>query len=177
MIIRLILLFVSSLLLAGKAWPDAAAKLTVDATPAMVQVRPLAEGRKLIRLPALEFSFTIRAACALDTAAQSISISIADTRKTISGNDIASAFDQAIIFSVPARQVSPVAIDGFCPQSDDGDGQAELLVRDAMTAHLSLRCRSENGEEITYASRALDVILQCPEHRDNQREPASEIAR
>jgi len=177
MIVRLILLFAPALLLSGTAWPDVGARLSVDVAPAIVQVRPLAQGRKLIRLPTLEFRFTIQATCALDTEVQSVSISIADTRKTISGDDILSAFDQPVVFSVPARQVSPVAVDGFCPQADDRERQAELLVRDAVTAHLSLRCTGENGADITYSSRALDVILQCPDRRDDQGEPASELAR
>jgi hypothetical protein len=177
MIVRLFLLFVPALLLADEARPDSAARLSVHATPAIVQVKPLAEGRKLIRLPTLEFRFTIQAVCAINTEAKSISISIADTRKTISGDDIATVSDMPIVFSVPARQVSPVAVDGFCPLADDRDRLAELLVRSAVTVHLSLRCSGEKGQAITYASHALDVMLQCPGRGDDQGESVSEIAR
>ena len=175
--IRLILMLIPALLLADKSRPDAAAQLIVQATPAIVQVKVLAEGRKLIRLPTLEFRFTLQAVCAVNTEAKSISISVADTRKTISGDDIATVSDMPIIFSVPARQVSPVAVNGFCPVADDRDRLAELLVRSAVTAHLSLRCSGEKGEAITYASHALDVMLQCPGRGDDQGESVSEIAR
>ena len=175
--VRLFLLVMPALLLADKARPDAAGRLIVQATPAIVQVKALAEGRKLIRLPTLEFRFTIQAVCAIDTEAQSISISVADTRKTISGNDIATISDMPIDFSIPARQLSPVAVDGFCPRADDGNRLAKLLVRDAVTAHLSLRCAGKGGEAITYKSHALDVMLQCPVRGDDQGESVSEIAR
>ena len=53
----------------------------------------------------------------------------------------------------------------------------ELVVRDALTAHVSLRCTSEAGESIIYASRALDVMLHCDATADTQGELSSLIAR
>jgi len=177
MFVRLFLVLIAALLISGPAWPDAIARLAIDATPAIVQVRPLAEGRKLIRLPALEFHLTVLADCADDTEIRSVSISVADTRTTISGDDVVNLSAAPVSFSVPARQLSPIAVDGFCPLANGAGGLEELLIRDAVTAHLSLRCAGKSGEAIIYVSHALDVMLQCPMRGDDQRESVSEIAK
>jgi hypothetical protein len=174
MILRLLLALVLVLVCAQGAWSESNARLHVDAAAAIVQIEPLAVGRKLIRLPALEFELSIDAACALDSDAESLSISVADTRKTISGDGTANISGQPIRFLVPARQVSPIAVYGFCPHAGES---SELLIRDAVTTHLSLRCSGADGESITYASYGLDVLLRCATPVSSQGDPESEIAR
>jgi hypothetical protein len=166
---RLTLLIV----LCAPAWAEVSGRLGVDADPALATVKPLAEGRRLIRLPSLEFELNIDAECGPDSVPKSVSISVADTRKTLNSDELRDINGGAVLFAIPARQVSPVAVDGFCPQ--DGNG-TQLLVRDAVTAHLSLRCTNEEEESITYASQGLAVMLDCdvPEEAD---QPESEIVR
>jgi stage V sporulation protein SpoVS len=169
MISRLTLLIV----LCAPAWAEVSGRLGVAADPALATVKPLTEGRRLIRLPSLEFELNIDAECTADSVPKSVSISIADTRKTLNGDELQDINGGAVPFAIPARQVSPVAVDGFC--AEDGNGN-QLLVRDAVTAHLSLRCTNEEKESITYTSQGLDVMLECnvPEETD---QPESEIAR
>lgn len=154
MFFRLTLLIV----LCAPAWADVSGRLGFDAPPAFAPVKPLAEGRRLVRLPSLEFQLNIDAECAGDAVLQSVAISIADTRKTLDADALQDINGGAVSFAIPARQVSPVAVDGFCPQ--DGNG-TQLLVQDAVTAHLSLRCANGEEESITYASKGLDVMLEC----------------
>lgn len=177
MFARLIMLLVPALLIAGSVLADSTPRLDVDAAPAIVRVKPLPVSRKPIRLPALEFQLDIRARCARDTEMQSILISVADTTKTISGDDVTEIHDEPIPFSVPARQVSPVAVDGFCRADGGRDRRTELLVRDAVTTNLSLRCAGEEGESITYTSHALDVLVQCDDNGESQGDSVSEIVR
>lgn len=156
---------VFSLLLAA-AWPAAVSladdpiRLEIAAEPAVVTITPLAGGRRLIRLPALEFRLDITARCPADRVAKSVSISVADTSKTLGREAFdGDSFVRAEI-SIPPKQVAPLAVDGFCPL--EGESQHDsLLIRDAVTAHLSLRCTGPHGDEIGYATHGLDVTLRC----------------
>jgi hypothetical protein len=142
----------------------------------VVAIKPLTEGRKLIRPPALEFLLRIDAECGANAEIASISISIADTQKALTTTDLSEAAPIATRITIPARQISPIAVQNFCPMESAAAGD-ELVVRDALTAQVSLRCTSEAGESITYASRALDVMLHCDAAADIQGEPSSLIAR
>lgn len=174
--VKLFYLFPASILFASIGWAENAAILDVDADPAAVTVKPLAEGRKLIRPPALEFLLRIDAQCDANAEIASISISIADTQKALTTSDLSAAAPIATRITIPARQVSPIAVKGFCPMESPSAGD-KLVVRDALTAHVSLRCTSETGDSITYASRALDVMLHCDAAADIQGESSSLIAR
>ena len=151
---------------AAATGPDA--RLSVEAPPAIVQVRPQSEGRRLVRLPGLEYELDVEAYCGEGAESQSVSISVNDTRLTLDSQQLAERAGSTIRLAVPARQVAPVAIDGFCKIDDETTQQGGLLIRDAVTAHASLRCSNEETEWITYASRGLDVTLQCDVPETNQ---------
>jgi len=174
--LKLFYLFPATILFAPFGWAENAANLGVDSDPAVVTIKPLAAGRKLIRPPALEFLLRIDAECGANAEITSISISIADTQKALTATDLSQAAPIATRITIPARQVSPIAVEDFCPMESTTAG-GELVVRDALTAHVSLRCTSETGESIMYASRALDVMLHCDAAADIQGEPPSLIAR
>ena len=93
------------------------ATLTITVPPALAPIQPLAEGRSLVRLPALEFEFGIEASCGPERAVKSVSISVADTRKTLESDEIPLGETVSTAFTLPARQLAPVAVDGFCPES------------------------------------------------------------
>ena len=174
--LKLFYLFPLAVLFAPLALAENAANLVVDADPAVVVIKPLAEGRRLIRPPALEFLLRIDAECVAEADIASISISIADTQNALTSTDLNDTAPIATRITIPARQVSPIAVQDFCPIEAPTAGD-ELVVRDALTAHVSLRCSSEAGESITYASRALDVTLHCNATADTQGELSSSIAR
>jgi hypothetical protein len=177
MLARLLFLLIPAVLIADRAWPDDAPKLEVGAVPAVVHVKALPKGRRSIRLPALEFELRIQANCGSESKAQSVSISIADTRRTFNDDILANISDELLTFSISARQLAPVAVEGFCLLNDDRELVQELLIQDAVSIHSSLRCAGDDDESITYASHALDVMLQCNVPTANQGSSESEIAR
>ena len=138
---------------------ESMAQIVATADPVPVSVTPPEDGRKLLRLPGLEFQLTIDARCGKDQRPVSLSVSIADTRRTLLGEHLADATDIVVDLSVPASQLAPIPVDDFCSVEDPE--ARELLVRDALIAHFSLRCLSEEGESITYATRPLAVALMC----------------
>jgi hypothetical protein len=152
-------LLLAAIVTAGVAWPGDTARLTVDVPPAVASIQPLAEGRRLVRLPALEYEFVIQASCGPGQTVKSVSISVADTRKTLTGADLLEGATVNTAFRLPARQLSPVAVDEFCPATVVTG--SSLLLQDTVTAHVSLRCTGEDGDSITYSSQPLDVTLIC----------------
>ncbi|MEJ2129048.1 MAG: hypothetical protein P8X81_09390 [Woeseiaceae bacterium] len=137
------------------------ARLGIEAEPAVAKIRPFAEGRRLVHLPALEYQLNLDTHCGESAFVQSVSISVNDTQITLNSDHVANVAGEPVGFTIPARQVAPVAIDGFCVEEDSDSQQAGLLIRDTVTVHLSLRCKNETREWITYASRGLDVTLLC----------------
>ncbi len=174
--LKLFYLFPVAVLFAPFTRAEDSASLNVNADPAVVAVKPLAEGRRLIRTSALEYLLRIEAECDADTEIASISVSVADTQKTLTAADLGDTAPFAARITIPARQVPPIAVEEFCPVESPRAGD-QRIIRDALTAHLSLRCTSEVDHSITYASRALDMILQCQPAAEAQSEPPSLIAR
>jgi hypothetical protein len=152
-------LLLAAIAMAGIAWPSGPARLVIDVPPAVAPIQPFAEGHRIVRLPALDFEFGIQASCGPGKAVKSVSISVADTHMSLDDADLREGTGGNAVFRLPARQIAPVVVDGFCPATAAaGDS---LLIRGAITAHLSLRCASEVGDSITYASQLLDVTLVC----------------
>ena len=146
-------------LAAGTSWADSAARLAADAEPADVLVEPLADGRDLVHLPSLRYQISVSADCGDDSLVETVSIGVADTRKTLASEAFAGSEKAVVDFVVPARQLAPLKVNGFC-STEDG-ARRTLLVRDVVTASLSLRCRNDTSESITYMTRPLAVALQC----------------
>lgn len=143
-------------------------RLSVMAQPAVAAIRPVATGRTLLRLPALAYEFDIEAHCGDAAAATSLSISINDTRMTLDREQLDNPDGAPVSVTVPARQVAPVAVDGFCTAAGTESEPPQLLLRDTVTAHTSLRCTGDDREWITYASQGLDVALQCERAEPDQ---------
>ena len=159
MLIRPVSLLPLLVLAAGASRAETAALLEVAVEPANAVVRPLPPGRKLVRLPELEYRISIKARCAENYTVESISIGIADSRRTLGSDELVDPDAIVVDFTVPARQVAPLPVDGFCLA--EGDGEQQLLVDDAVTAHVSLRCSNDVETSITYASRPLAVAVSC----------------
>lgn len=136
--------------------------IDIESSTAIVVIRPLPERQRLIRLPALTYAIKVNARCGNELQVDSVSISIADTTHTLASGAFTDGADVSLEMTVPGRQVSPLAIDGFCRVSEDGDqAPAETHVDNAVTAHLSLRCAGGDEHSIVYASKPLGVTLRC----------------
>jgi hypothetical protein len=154
-------------------------RLLVHAEPAVASISPQPGGRKFIRLPDLEFPLHINAYCGAGRTPESISVSIADSNKTISGEDLggedlggedpasedSGSKDLPVSVSldtsvrIASRQIAPIAIRGFCVTGNEAP--RSLLVATALTAQFSLRCVRDDKHTIVFRARALDVVLNC----------------
>jgi hypothetical protein len=156
------LLIVAAAFAARPASCDPVAQMSVDAKAAIVEIDPLPDGRRLIRLPALEFTLTIETQCATEMRAESVSISAADTSKTYSISDSEGQSIVEASLTIPRRQVPPLAIETFCQSRENESSRTpDLHVQDAFTAHISLRCTGKQKQMIVYTSQPLDVLLRC----------------
>lgn len=150
-------LIVLTFLLASPGTPGSSDQaLTFEFTAAEATILPRASNRP-IELPELRFVVRAQAFCPSPQVPASISVSIADTRMTITPADEA-VFEHEIL--VPAKQLAPVVATGFCLADDPGSMQ-EIRLESALSAQLSLRCNGENSESISYATAGLDVALLC----------------
>jgi len=139
-------------------------RLLVRAEPAVASIGLQPGGRRLIRLPELEFALHISAYCEAGRTPESISVSIADSTRTISGEDLGAGDLPASIsldtsVRIAARQIAPLPIQGFCISEDQAS--RSLLVTTALTAQFSLRCVKDDEHTIVFRARALDVVLNC----------------
>ena len=136
-------------------------RLLVDADAALVEVSELPSGRHTMRLPSLEFAIRLEPRCAAGTDADSISVSVADTRLRIGRDALA---EQSVIettIRVPREQIGPLVIEDFCVAGDDAAKGTEMWVRDALTSQLSLRCTDESRQSIIYQTEPLAIALLC----------------
>jgi hypothetical protein len=134
-------------------------RLNVDSDPAIVNIVRQGDGRQLIRLPQLEFPLRVSAHCGGGGELQSLSISVADTRQTITGEDYPADDVFATTFSVSPRQIAPIAVEDFCTVAHPA-GESRLL-ENTLTAQVSLRCALEDSQSVVFAAEPLDVRLIC----------------
>jgi hypothetical protein len=145
---------------------DEAALFITPTTPDInVEIR--AHDRYRIKLPGLQYAFRVEASCASGLMPDSMLLSVADTRKRVSASDIQSGSESDIMINIPAGQIAPLTVEGFCLASSDSDQHQNdrVTVQGVLSAQASLLCSGENGQQITYASQALDVTLTCEAQR------------
>jgi hypothetical protein len=167
---------IAGVLLAAEARLDI---IKIDVEAALVTITPRLPGRNLIRIPTLEIAFTVAATCRDEWNARSLSLSVADTRRSYSATELDENTPESIALRVPGEQIAPLAVDEFCvvaeadAQTHAATDDEQLLVRDAFSAHASLLCASNQEQRMNYVSRTLDVILVCDRSNEG---PAVEVA-
>jgi hypothetical protein len=134
-------------------------RLIVDAEPAIAVIPVQQGGRTLVHLPELEFLLTVSSHCANGGLPESVSVTIADTRRTLRGDALPEDGSIDISVVVAANQLAPFALQEFCigPESE---GESVLL-KSALTAHASLRCAREREPSIVFAVEPLDIRADC----------------
>lgn len=150
----------------NSARADTMLAMAVD-TPE-VSIKTRSAGRSSLRLPSLQYSFSFDANCVNDQEPVSLQLSVADTRKTLRGDDIGTNSRTTISLNIPARQIAPVVVQGFCEKSDAQEKEnpgvdkvRKLTISAALSAQASLRCASESDAQTLYVSKPLDVTLTC----------------
>ena len=134
--------------------------LTLHANEASAQLAPREQGPQQISLPSLEFSLLAILACPPDADVQSVTVSIADTHKRFGHTEISDEAELDIRISVPGNQIPPVSVADFC-MNDGPSDEKGLLVPGVATAQVSLRCRSETGSSVHFASAVMPLRLDC----------------
>ncbi|NIA27859.1 MAG: hypothetical protein GWP02_07355 [Desulfobulbaceae bacterium] len=158
-------------------------RLHVDAQAVVVEIEPISDSRQLIRLPKLRLALALEPVCGTNSRVESISVSVADTRQTYGTDDIGTEAIVNAVLSIPGEQLGPIRIGDFCHSIVASTVEAgELIIRGALTAHLSLRCARDEKHSMTYVSQALDIVLRCirpgdaapntsPENQESSAEP------
>jgi hypothetical protein len=128
-----------------------------------------------VQLPTLEVAILAATRCPDDTEATSLTISISDTHQHYRAEQLDDTGSLATEISVPASQLAPVSIPGFCVegQSIDEKNAQGLALPGVATAQVSLRCHSDSNSTSAYfASVPVPVRLHCRE--DDEPEASSE---
>ena len=124
-------------------------------------------GRNSVRLPTLEYQFEIQVRCADNRTPGSLSLNVADTRKSLAADEIATTGATEFSLKIPASQLAPLVIENFCVDQDPAGGdrnsdyQDRVTIAAALSAQVSLLCESDDEKVMTYVSRPLDVSLVC----------------
>lgn len=167
---------------------DTDPKLSVQFATAQATIAPRAPD-KPVQFPDMTFTLHATASCPPAQLPASVSISIADSRITIAPDDngrfeeeirvsaqqlapvIATDFclideiddeiDGAIddLANQESGNVSE-QVTGAAPDEETGDNP-QMEIRGALSAQLSLRCKGENSESISYTTAPLNVALLC----------------
>lgn len=141
--------------------------LSVIADAPAVPLAPRRPGRSFVRLPTLEYKFKIQTHCSDSRSPGSLSLNVADTRKTLAAGQIVRGGPTEISLRIPASQIAPLVIEGFCIAQEEinideaVEALTQITIPAALSAQASLLCEGEQDKAMTYVSRPLDVSLVC----------------
>lgn len=148
--------------------------LSVAANAPAVPLVPRSPGRNFVRLPTLEYTFEIQTDCSDSRSPESLSLNVADTRKSLTAEQIISDGPTEISLRIPASQIAPLVIEDFCVLQLEGSSDtiaevpARMIIPSALSAQASLLCAGDEDKAMTYVSRSLDVALECEQLPDKE---------
>ena len=151
------------------AVPDGNIVIAAQETEATVAPRP--ESLRLVNLPALTFS--LRAAIHCKGEPVSVTLSVADTYRTLIKDELEGQRAAEATLTIPARQLALAATNSFCVKDKPATSD-RLLVPGLTTAQASLLCTNEAGTSMHYASVPLQISLICDRASEMTQEPLSE---
>ena len=134
-------------------------RLSVLAEPAVAVLALQEVGDDLVRLPDIEFRLSLSPNCANGGRPESVSIAIADTRKTLDSEELQASETVDLVMRVSASQLAPLALAGFCVDTES-EGES-VLITSALSAQASLRCSRDEDQSIVFAAAPLDIRVDC----------------
>jgi len=147
-------------------------RLSVLAEPAVAVLALQEAGDNLVRLPDIEFRLSLSPDCASGGRPESLSITIADTQRTLRGEELQAARKVDISVRVPAGQIAPLALREFCIDPVfEGDS---VLITSALAAQVSLRCSQADDQSIVFAAEPLDIRVDCVRNAVTAAEPVED---
>ncbi len=146
--------------------------LAIEADMPVVETGPRSPGRNFLILPSLDYNFELDVDCATGLLPKTVSLSIADTRKSLATADISSNEVTPATLSIPASQIAPVAVGDFCIGAEEDQEQAPAVgdpepaldtlgIASVLSVHASLLCANDIDSQMIYASKSLGVTLLC----------------
>ena len=150
------------------AQQDNALHVTAD-TPE-IEVESRVAGRSFISLPSLSYALEVTQTCDAGLAPTSLSLSVADTRRTFGAEDLSEHALLTLDLTIPAGQIGPIALADFCISVTDTENEAgdrerrsndKLRIPAVLSLQAALLCASESESRMVYASHSLDVALNC----------------
>lgn len=140
---------------------------TLQTSTPTVTIAPVAAGRQAILLPGISLSIAVTPACDSGWQARSLSLSIADIRRSATVAKQAGQDEISFDFEIPGAQLAPVVIEDFCVIDGAPAGEdAPLRLTGYMSAQAALRCSRDEEEKVTYSSKAFDVLVSCARPND-----------
>ena len=138
-------------------------KITADMPT--VTVSPRRAGRTSMRLPGLTYEISVTVNCETNWQPDSVSISVADSRVSISAEELLVSKELGLQLRIPSNQIAPLRVEHFCVEgsADDPDivSPNSITIPGVLSAQASLRCSSESTNSMMYVSKPLDVLLEC----------------
>lgn len=147
-------------------------RLKVHAEPAVAALAVQQAGRNLVRLPDIGFRVGITTHCANNGQPESLSITIADTHRTLGAAELQAADTIDVDMLVPASQIAPLALQAFCVDTA-AEGES-VLIASALAVQASLRCSRGDDQTMVFAAEPLDIRLDCVLSADSITEPAED---
>jgi len=146
-----------------------AGRLDVVASAATVEVDRSDADRRFVTLPELSFRFQLPHSCAAPARALSLSVSVGDTRRALDQDALLASNGVArMSLELPAGQIAPVVVEGFCGEGASGEDDPGTLTLPALlSAAASLRCVRESGDTQIWKAVPLDVVLICRNARES----------
>ena len=149
-----------------RAETDPSQDIEISFETPTVWVEPRRPGRFGLRLPSLTYVLTLSSSCDEDWRPASVSVNIADSRRSFDAEQLSTSDELSLELRVPANQIAPLRIETFCIEDQPAGASAsyeedEIKVSAALSVQASLLCASGGEEAITYVSKPLDVILRC----------------
>lgn len=141
--------------------------IVVAARETSVAVSPRAADLELVNLPAIEFA--LRAAIQCSGEPVSVTLSVADTFRTIGREALRRQRAAEATIEVPPGQVALAASNAFCI-AGDAQTSDELLLPGFTTLHASLRCSANGVESLHSASAPLQLRLSCVREPEEHQE-------
>jgi hypothetical protein len=145
--------------------------LTVRASEAIVEIQPGDALRNQLALPALDVTLLATFNCQNGNKAASLTVSISDTYQYYGPDLLGDAASFEATFNVPANQLAPVSVPGFCVLGQPA-GNRSMLLPGIATAQASLRCGGDDGTaSVHFHSVSVPVTLYCVEEDNSDSLP------
>jgi hypothetical protein len=133
--------------------------LHVQTEPAVAVLPVQTAGRNLVHLPDIEFRLGVSTYCARSGRPESLSITVADTQRTLRTEELQASKTVDVAMRVPANQIAPLALREFC--IDTASAGESVLITTALALQASLRCSRGDDQSIVFAAEALDIRVVC----------------